>query len=273
MMNHRMRGLTALALATLALVACSKDAANKAEAAEASKAAEAASSAPGADKSFEELKKAIMIAGAPEAPTEIRDSQLPGFKEAVVQGRIAFVSNDGRYVIQGLVMDTQERRNLAQEAEARLRVPLLASFPTDERIVFKAKDEKHRLTVFTDFECGYCRKLHQDMPKLNDMGITVEYVPFPRGGTGAPVANVMTSAWCSSNKQQALTDAKAGKTIASATCDAPIAKGYDLGSKIGVRGTPAIYSPKGMELGGYLPPEAIIAALNHENGTEAKPGT
>jgi thiol:disulfide interchange protein DsbC len=121
---------------------------------------------------------------------------------------------------------------------------------------------RHTITVFTDVECGYCRKLHSEIAQLNDRGVQVRYLAYPRAGPGTDDWAKMEAVWCSTDRKKAITDAKAGKAIKAAQCSTPIAKQYKLGEQLGVRGTPAIFTDSGEYIGGYLAPDQMVSKLD-----------
>ncbi|MGH8078620.1 MAG: disulfide isomerase DsbC N-terminal domain-containing protein, partial [Lysobacter sp.] len=122
------------------------------------------------------VRKAVMKAGAPSPATDVQPSPLPGFLEAVVSGRVVYVSADGKYLIQGVLIDVATQDNLTAASEATLHAAALKTVPTERRIIFAAAKPKHTVTIFTDVDCGYCRKLHSEIAQYNDLGITVEYL-------------------------------------------------------------------------------------------------
>ena len=128
-------------------------------------------------------------------------------------------------------------------------------------IVFPAKEQKHVITVFTDIDCGYCRKLHAEMDKYNEEGITVRYLMFPRAGVDSPSYKKAVTVWCSKDQLDAMTRAKNGENLPNLTCDNPIQEEYELGQLIGVRGTPAIVMDDGGMLPGYVPAARLAKAL------------
>ena len=129
-------------------------------------------------------------------------------------------------------------------------------------IVFSPDAPKHTITVFTDVECGYCRKLHSEIEQINKLGVRVRYMAYPRSGPGTPDWVKMESVWCSTDRKAAITQAKQDKEVKAATCATPVAKQYALGEQFGVRGTPAIFTNAGDYIGGYLPPQQLIEQLN-----------
>lgn len=191
-------------------------------------------------------------------------SALPGFREAIVGGQVVLVSDDGRYLVQGQVLDLETKKELTQgsPALAQYRRGLLDSIKLKDRIVFAPPNAKYTVDVFTDVECGYCRKLHSEIAEYNRLGIEIQYMAFPRMGLGSQDHRDMISVWCASDRKQALTDAKSDKPIVAKDCTNPVNMEYDVGQRLGISGTPAIFAPDGTQLGGYLPPQQLREALD-----------
>ena len=140
---------------------------------------------------------------------------------------------------------------------------LNAALTEDDFITFKSDNEKHRVIIFTDVDCGYCRKFHNEINDFNDLGITVNYVAFPRSGLASDSYNKIVTAWCSTDAKDTLTKMKQGIDVQLSMCqDHPVEKHFLLGQKIGITGTPAIIKSNGELLPGYLPPEELITRLN-----------
>jgi thiol:disulfide interchange protein DsbC len=134
-----------------------------------------------------------------------------------------------------------------------------------QMIVFPAKNEKHKVTVFTDIDCPYCVKLHRDMKDYNSEGITMRYMAYPRAGIGSNSYKKIVNVWCSDDKAKAMTDAKEGNKIANKSCDNPVAQQYQLGQALGVQGTPAIFLEDGTSLPGYVPPKRLAEVLKNNS--------
>lgn len=213
----------------------------------------------GADERVRTAIKALV----PEARIDtVEKSVLPGFYEVVMGGQMIYVSADGKYVVSGVVWDAAARKNLTEGRYAGIRKSALANIPADKRIIYPAKNAKYSVTVFTDIDCGYCRRLHQELAQYNERGITIEYLFFPRAGKGSESWNKAVSVWCAADPNSALTAAKNGETVPTKTdCNNPVEADYDLGQKIGVSGTPAVISADGTQIGGYLPPDQMLARL------------
>lgn len=204
---------------------------------------------------------------------------MPGFREALVQGQVVYVSDDGRYLFLpgsgGALFDTQAKRNLMEDTLAGMRRDLLKTIPASERIVFAPANPKHTVTVFTDVECGYCRKLHSEIAEYNRQGIAVEYLAFPRMGIGSEDYKKMVSVWCAADRRKALTDAKSDHgSVSSKQCKNTVEQQYEVGQRAGLTGTPMILNADGVQLGGYVPPAQLREALDKlaaESKTAAKP--
>ncbi len=192
----------------------------------------------------------------------IGDAPFPGFQQAIAGGQVIYVSNDGKYLMQGQAYNMQAKQNLGDLAMAGLRRDLLKKMPVSDRIVFSPPDPKYTLTVFTDVECGYCRKLHSQMAEYNKLGIAVQYVAFPRMGLGSEDFKKMVAVWCAPDRKKALTDAKQDRSVSYRNCHNPVTQQYSLGKRMGLSGTPMIIASDGTELGGYVPPAKLRAELD-----------
>jgi len=206
-------------------------------------------------------KLAEIIPG--RTPSSIKPASLPGLYEVSYGVRIFYISSDADFLLDGELIDLNSRANLTQEAQARTRKTVMDKVPADSMINFPAKDKtKHIITVFTDIDCPYCRKLHNEISQYNDLGIEVRYMLFPRAGVGSPSFKTAVSAWCAKDRQTALTQAKNGETIKPLECKNPVADQYKIGQEIGVTGTPAIVLESGEIIPGYRPAKDIAGLLD-----------
>lgn len=195
----------------------------------------------------------------------IAPTPVPGIIALELSGGTVFYGTaDGRYLFAGDLYELTDDAlvNVAEAGRADKRHALLARVDSADMFVFPAKGERKAvISVFTDVDCVYCQKLHLEVPQLNDMGIEVRYLGYPRAGLGTESYDKIVSAWCAANRNEALTRVKAGETIPAATCDNPIAAQYGLGREIGIAGTPAIVLEDGTLLPGYLPAAELARAL------------
>jgi thiol:disulfide interchange protein DsbC len=197
-------------------------------------------------------------------PRDVLDAALPGMYEVAIGSSVAYVSKDGRYVLQGDLYDLDENANLTEQRRAVARKDMLARVDPESMIVFAPAngETKHTVTIFTDIDCGYCRQFHREIDKVTAMGIEVHYLSFPRTGPDTESWYKAEKVWCSDDRKTALTEAKLGGRVPEDECPAnPIESHYDLGNLVGVRGTPAVFSADGRELGGYLTPDQLLELL------------
>lgn len=193
--------------------------------------------------------------------TEIQPSPLAGFKTVLSESGVLYVTDDGKHFIQGPLYDVSGGQpvNVTNKL-LQGKVDALAK----EMIVYKAPKEQHVITVFTDITCGYCRKLHEQMPDYNALGITVRYLAFPREGVNGQVAKEMKSIWCSADPRKAFSAAMKGEKVAPADCKIDIAQQYKLGVLFGIQGTPAMLLENGMMVPGYQGPEDLKKLLDSQ---------
>ena len=204
-----------------------------------------------------------MIPGEPEAA--VSPSPIRGLLQVVIDTKVFYVSEDLKFLIRGELIDLDDKKNITEGTREKLRSELLKAVNREEMITFKSRKEnsKDEIFVFTDIDCTYCRKFHLEVPKLNLSGISVHYLAFPRKGINSLSSTKAQSAWCALNASEALTQAKLGKNIPEKACQNPIEKQFELGLRIGVMGTPAIYASSGEELGGYLSARELLQKVTN----------
>jgi thiol:disulfide interchange protein DsbC len=207
--------------------------------------------------------RAAILSLVPSAKIDsIAESVLPGVFEVVLDGQIVYVSGDGKYLVQGSLFDIANKTDLTEQTRAGIRTALLKQIPAEQHIVFAPDKPKHTLTVYTDIDCGYCRRMHQQIADYNRVGIAVEYLFFPRSGPGTESWDKAVSVYCADDRHAAMTAAKAGEPVPSKTCPNPIEEHFALGGRMGVNGTPAVFTADGTQVGGYAPPEQLIQRLD-----------
>ncbi|GIX34540.1 MAG: hypothetical protein KatS3mg126_0319 [Lysobacteraceae bacterium] len=219
-----------------------------------------------ADADEKKVREAIQSLVPGASIDSIAKAPVPGLYEVVLSGQVVYVSGDGRFLLQGSLYDIAGRTDLTERTRARLRRAGLEEAGPDRRIVFAPEHPRYRVTVFTDIDCGYCRRLHQQIDEYNRLGIAIEYLFFPRSGPGSESWDKAVSVWCSDDRRKALTEAKAGVLLDKKECSNPVQADWELGNRIGVNGTPAVFSASGAQLGGYVPPEQMLQRLEQLEG-------
>jgi thiol:disulfide interchange protein DsbC len=179
------------------------------------------------------------------------------------------MTGDGRYLIQGSISDVEKREDLTEPRRNAIRLEALSRISEDEMVVFGPKDAPHTVTVFTDIDCGFCRRLHAEIDKYNANGIRIRYLFMPRTGKGSESYRKAVNVWCSKDRQQAMTDAKAGKDVPALDCKNPVDAHLELADLMAISGTPALILPDGELLPGYVPADRLKLILA-EIGTAAK---
>ena len=194
---------------------------------------------------------------------DLKPSPIPGIYEFMQGAEVSYITADGKYFLDGNVYDMATRANLTEVLRSRARLALISAVPESEMLIFSPKNPLYTITVFTDVDCQYCRKLHGDMQELNKLGVRVRYVFYPRTGPNTESWRKAEVVWCSADRTDALTRAKAGAQLdMNKTCGpTPVAREYALGQSIGVRGTPAIIAESGDFINGYMPPHELLQAI------------
>lgn len=197
---------------------------------------------------------------------EIAPTPVKGIVLVKVGDDYVYLTEDGRHAFVGSLVDLELGTNLTEDVKGRSRQQILTDFPDSDRVVYPAEgQERARLTVFTDTSCGYCRKLHREVPALQNAGVTVTYIAFPRSGPTGAAYETMRKVWCSPDRRGAMDIAKgiASGDLGRGDCEEAdaVKAGYELGIKLGVNGTPAIVMPDGRLQPGYLSADRLISAL------------
>jgi thiol:disulfide interchange protein DsbC len=193
---------------------------------------------------------------------DVKPSPVAGLYEIRSGAEVGYVSVDGKFYVDGDVFDMQSKKNLTEVRRQEGRLELLAKVRDGDAIIFApAGKPKHTLTVFTDVDCTYCRRLHQEIGELNRLGIRVRYVMYPRGGPGTEAWKKAEAVWCSADRKDALTRAKRGEAVKAGRCETPVAAQYALAQQLGIRGTPGIFTEQGEYLAGYLPAAQLAEYL------------
>jgi thiol:disulfide interchange protein DsbC len=222
-----------------------------------------------------EIQTALFeLVGPRAAASEIIESPMEGVYQVDLGDRIVFVSKAGDHLLLGDVFDTQRRVSLSEEIKQTKALAIIDEIPESEMIVFAPAETKRTITVYTDVDCPYCRKLHKEVPTLVENGVKVRYLWFPRSGINTPSYDKAVSIWCADDQLSAMDDAKLNNKIVNASCDPnPVSSQYNSGQRVGVRGTPTIVVDDGTIIGGYLPATDLLVSLGLVSEPIAEAGT
>ncbi|WP_139556769.1 DsbC family protein [Methylotetracoccus oryzae] len=207
------------------------------------------------------IRKALTAAIPSAKIDSIRPSAVAGVKEVTLDGKIIYVSDDGRHLFQGHLVELGTRKDLTEVKLAGLRKAALEKLGSDRTIVFKPKIGRYVVWVFTDVECGYCRKLHGEIDQYLAQGVEIRYLFYPRAGKESESYAKSVSVWCADDRNAALTQAKRGQDVPKKTCANPVDEHMALGERFGMQGTPLIVTQEGVALPGYVPAAELVKLL------------
>ena len=207
----------------------------------------------------EKLKQALAKSMPNVKVSRITATPIEGMYEVIVGTQVVYMSVDARYMIEGDLFDLNTKRNMSEEAKSVIRLAAIEKLGADKMLVYKPEKVKNTVTVVTDIDCPYCRRLHSEIPDYIKNDIQVRYIFMPLKGAADMKKTV--SVWCAEDQQRALDTAKSGGKVEEKTCDNPIKEHLALARELGVRGTPAILLEDGRLLPGYVPIDKLVAEI------------
>lgn len=212
--------------------------------------------------SYEAVRDAVKKLSPLTENIAVSETPVAGLLEVQIDTEVVYFSEDGKYLLQGRLFNLETREDLTDNAKSGIRQDLIKSYDSSKQIIFSPKDPDYELIVFTDLDCGYCRKLHNQVAEYNEEGISINYMAFPRAGIGSESYSKYVSVWCADDKNEAMTLAKNGDDPVPKVCDNPVKDQYDLGLQLGVSGTPAMVTSDGKMIPGYVPPKQLKERLD-----------
>jgi thiol:disulfide interchange protein DsbC len=211
---------------------------------------------------YDELSASMKALAPGASNVTISETPIDGLLEVQIDAEIVYTNPTGKILVQGRMFDLETRTDLTEQAKSRLRIPKIAEIDRSEQIVFESEHPEHELIVFTDIDCGYCRRLHSQVKEYNDVGISIRYMLFPRGGIASHSYEKAVAVWCADDQRAALTTAKLGTEPNALQCENPVKSQYELGNLLGVTGTPALLTSDGNLIPGYVPPADLKKRLD-----------
>jgi thiol:disulfide interchange protein DsbC len=195
-------------------------------------------------------------------PDSVRATPIDNLYEITFGTRIIYITEDGRYLVQGKLVDLETRKEITDERQAELKLAALNQIGEERMVVYSPEEARHTVTVFTDIDCGFCRRMHGEMEQYHKQGIAIRYLFYPRAGIGSDSYRKAVSVWCADDRNGAMDIAKAGEMVPAKTCDNPVESHYELGQQMSVQGTPALVLADGEIVPGYVPPAKLRRALD-----------
>ena len=195
----------------------------------------------------------------------VKATPIQGLYEFTGEGRVLYISQDGRYIVNGNIIDLQDKVNLTEQSQSKLTQQVINGYDEKKMIIFPAEGKTQNLPiVFALLHDSLCSMLHKEVPKLNKAGISVRYLMYPRAGAGSATFKKSVSAWCADDQKKAIAIAKEGGVVEAKNCDNPVQEQFDLGQAIGVTGTPTLVLESGKVLPGFVPADQLIKILNSQ---------
>lgn len=218
------------------------------------------------NQDLEQIKETIKKLGHDKITiNDITPTPIPGIYEVLMGANLAYLSADGRYMLIGDLIDAKNYKNLSATRRSEARTKALNELGEENMFVFAPdKPAKYTVTIFTDIDCGYCRKLHRDIKSYNENSIKIRYLMFPRSGKDSKSYEKAVNTWCANDRNAALTKAKNGEELEHKECSNPIKQHMSLGESMGVTGTPTIITDNGELLPGYAPATTLVQILSDE---------
>ena len=217
-----------------------------------------------AELSHEELRAIFMEINPNYPPDYIKPSPASGLYEVSYGAEILYITADGKHLLwQGDLINVSDRANLTDLARDQTRKAMLEEYGTDRLLVYPATGEtRHAISVVTDVDCSYCRRFHQHIEEINEAGVEVRYLLFPRAGEGSSSYDKMVSVWCAEDRHAAMDSAKRLEPIPEATCANPVLEHIALVDRLSVQSTPSIFLADGTLVRGYRPPRELLPLLD-----------
>ncbi len=223
-----------------------------------------------ANDDIEKLKQQMQKRLPDISISDLKPAPIPGLYEMVFGTRVAYVSADGQYMLMGDLIELNNKRNLTAMRRSGLVLKSIDALGEANMIVLGPAQPKRTLTVFTDVDCPYCARLHNEVPKLVQAGVKVRYLLYPRAGKGSETYNRSVAVWCAKDRVKAVAIAKSGGKLEMKTCANPVDQHVRLGQEVGVEGTPTIIMEDGRILPGYAPATELLAVLGLQEGKKTE---
>jgi len=207
----------------------------------------------------DQLRQALAKTMPKVKPTDISKSPVEGLYQVIVGSQVVYMSVDAQYMIEGDLYNLITKKNISEGAKSSIRLAAIDELGSAQMLVYRPETVKDTITVITDIDCPYCRRLHSEIPEYMKKDVEVRYIFMPLKGSADMKKTI--SVWCSDDQQLALDIAKSGGEVEEKSCDNPINKHLELARELGVRGTPAIVLEDGQLLPGYVPVDKLVTEL------------
>ncbi|AKS41545.1 Disulfide bond isomerase, DsbC/G [Wenzhouxiangella marina] len=216
---------------------------------------------------FQRVQERLATLVGGDVEVSVASTRIDGIVQVTAGTEVFFMTDDGQYFIQGRLVDLNTQDDLTELGKQGVRRQLMRDLDTSTLITYGPTDPDHEVLVFTDTDCGYCRRLHGMIDEYIDAGIAVRYAAFPRAGIGSSTYDDLVSVWCAADVNAAMDQAQLGRSLPAQDCDSPVERHFELGRMMGVNGTPYIITANGEMFGGIVAAEDLRRHLD-ETGAD-----
>ena len=191
---------------------------------------------------------------------EVTKTEMPGLYEVRLGSEIIYSDEQGNFVIEGSLLDTRSRKDLTKARQEKLSAFEFDKLPMKDAIVWKNGTGARKLVVFSDPNCGYCKRLEVDLQKLKNVTVYTFLIPV----LGADSSEKSKNIWCSKDQAKAwlgwMLEGKAPVRNMGA-CETPLDRNLALSRKHRVNGTPALVFSDNTRVSGAIGADEIEKRL------------
>lgn len=215
------------------------------------------------DAGIERVRQSLAVLLPGIQPDTIQATPVENLYEVVVGSRLVYVTGDGRYLIEGEITDLEQQKNLTVPRLNQVTLAVIDAIGEQQMLIFEPEGEvRHTLSVFTDIDSAYSRKMQQEIGEYTGRGIRVRYLFSPRAGSDSVSYDKAVAVWCAEDRRQAFSRAMAGESVESAACRHPVRQHLQLAGRMGVSGAPVLVLENGDMLPGYVSAERLLEILD-----------
>ncbi|WP_454765091.1 DsbC family protein [Cupriavidus campinensis] len=210
---------------------------------------------PGTDRIKASIQK--MLGGRAEVKS-VTKAPVPGLYEVNVAGQIVYTDATGRYIINGEVIDTKTNTNLTEERLAELNKIKWSDLPLARAIKWTKGDGSRTVAVFSDPNCGYCKKIEQTFQQMDNITVYTFLYPVLSPDSTVKAKQV----WCATDRTKVWRDWMLNHVAitGNGNCKTPVDENLALGQSLNISGTPAVFFMDGTR----IPGAADVATLERK---------
>lgn len=200
----------------------------------------------------EQAVRATLAATFPQTPIESVAATPAGLFEAALDGRVYYVTPDGRYILGGPLVDAKTRVNLTAIRMEQINAIAWNKLPLDLAIKRVKGTGARRIAIFEDPDCPYCKALEKTLSEVDDL--TVYVLLFPIASLHPQATEKSKAVWCAKDRGKAWEEAVAGNAVPAtgAACETPLGTLADFAQRHRISGTPTIFLSDGRRIVGAV---------------------